>query len=66
MEHKKSGMIDNRKVKDSHQEGIERVKQRKGEFPAGNGHCSGKMSSTKGTSEANWKRSGGSMTPKSA
>ena len=28
----RSGMIDNRMVKDNHQEGIERVKQRKSEY----------------------------------
>ena len=65
MEYKcKEGMIDNRMVKDSHQEGISRVIQRKSEHgPKGQG---GKMSATKGTSESNWKRSGGSLTPRKA
>ena len=57
-------MNDNRMVKDSHQEGIGRVKQRKGEFPKGNGHCSGKMGD-KGASESHWKR-GDKMTPRQA
>ena len=61
----KHEMQDNRMVKDSHQEGIERVKQRKGEMPKGNGHCSGKMSD-KGGKESNFKREGGSMTPRRA
>lgn len=59
------GMIDNRKVKDSHQEGIGRVIQRKSEKSGGNGHCSGKMSG-KGASESNFKRTGGSLTPRKA
>jgi hypothetical protein len=65
MEYKcKEGMIDNRMVKDSHQEGIARVIQRKSERdPKGQG---GKMSATKGTSESNWKRSGESLTPRKA
>jgi hypothetical protein len=60
MEHKeKSGMIDNRMVKDNHQEGIARVIQRKGE-PGRVGEP-GKMSQ-KGS--ANWKRSDSAMTPR--
>ena len=61
MEYKhKEGMIDNRMVNDNHQQGIERVKQRKGE--AGRVGQPGKMVST---GHANWKnRSSG--TPKSA
>ncbi len=59
MEHKKGGMIDNRKVSDSHQEGISRVIQRKGE--GGRVGQPGKMVST---GHANWKRDGGSMTPR--
>jgi hypothetical protein len=55
----KAGMIDNRKVKDTHQEGISRVKQRKGDMEKGE---MGKMTSR---GSANWsKRSSG--TPKSA
>jgi hypothetical protein len=56
-------MIDNRMVKDSHQEGIARVIQRKGE--AGRVGQPGKMSG-KPSEHANWKRSGGSMTPRRA
>lgn len=32
MRHEHRGMIDNRKMHDSHQEGIERVKQRRSEY----------------------------------
>lgn len=53
-------MIDNKKGKVSRQAGIERVKQRKGDLQKGQG---GKMSA-KGN--ANWKRSGGSLTPRKA
>lgn len=61
MEHKlKEGMIDNRKVNDNHQGGIERVKQRKGDMETGQ---PGKM---KGHGHANWKRSGSSLTPRKA
>lgn len=56
-------MIDNRKVKDSHQEGINRVTQRKGE-----NKCtaqSGKMGGKK--QEAHWERpKSGSLTPRKA
>jgi len=52
-------MIDNGKVKDNHQQGIERVKQR-GPMPKGQ---PGKMSD-KG--KANWKRSGDKLTPRKA
>jgi hypothetical protein len=55
----KSGMIDNRKVSDNHQQGIERVKQRKGDMEKG------EMGKMKSTGSANFsKRSSG--TPKSA
>jgi hypothetical protein len=61
MEHKpKGGMIDNRMVSDSHQGGIERVVQRKGE--AGRVGQPGKMT---GKGHANWNRpSHGSLTPR--
>lgn len=59
MEHKKGGMMDNRKVNDNHQQGIERVKQRSGE--GGRVGQPGKMT---GKGHANWKRDGGSMTPR--
>ena len=55
----KSGMIDNRKVSDTHQEGISRVIQRKGE--GGRVGQPGKMT---GKGHAEWKRSGGSLTPR--
>lgn len=62
MKHKSHGsMIDNRKVSDSHQEGIARKIQRKGE-PGRVGEP-GKMSQ-KG--HANWRRHGGSLTPRQA
>ena len=55
----KREMIDNRKVSDNHQDGISRVIQRKGE--GGRVGQPGKMEST---GHANWKRSGGSLTPR--
>lgn len=64
MEHKpKEGMIDNRMVKENHQQGIERVKQRKGDMPVGQ---PGKMSAMpKG--KANWRRPmHGASTPRGA
>jgi hypothetical protein len=62
----KHEMIDNRKVKDSHQEGIARVIQRKSDRTRADseGH-QGKMNDKRG-SESNWKRSGGSLTPRKA
>jgi hypothetical protein len=53
-------MIDNRMVKDDHQEGIERVKQRKGAMEVGQG---GRMKS-KPEEMANWRRSGEQLTPR--
>ena len=47
-------MIDNRKVKDSHQGGIERIKQRSGDMQKGQG---GKMSNAP-KEKARWKRTG--------
>lgn len=58
------GMIDNRRVKDTHQEGIERVKQRKGEHEKVDGH-NGYMGGKVG-SESNWKRKGDTLTPRKA
>lgn len=58
MQEKKSMMIDNRKVSDNHQQGIERVKQRKGDMEVGQG---GKMGMHHG--KDSFKRSGGKMTP---
>lgn len=57
---KKSGMMDNRKVNDNHQQGIERVKQRKGDMEVGQG---GKMG--KGDM-AHWKRPDNAKTPRLA
>lgn len=56
-------MIDNKKIKDNHQEGIARKKQRSGE--SGRMGEPGKMSG-KPREKANWKREGGSMTPRKA
>jgi hypothetical protein len=66
----KAGMIDNRKVKDSHQEGISRVMQRKSEKMSAdsaghNGSMAGGWGKGAG-SEKNWKRSGASLTPRKA
>jgi hypothetical protein len=59
MEYKcKEGMIDNRMVKDDHQQGIERVKQRS-PMPKGQG---GKMKAHT-ESESHWKR-GNTLTPR--
>lgn len=71
MEYKcKAGMIDNRKVHDTHQEGIGRVIQRKSEKMRADseGH-KGSMAKGWGSgagSEKNWKRSDASMTPRKA
>lgn len=55
-------MKDNRKVSDSHQEGISRKIQRKGDMEVGQ---QGKMS-MKPKQMANWKRSGDKLTPRKA
>lgn len=55
-------MIDNVKVKDNHQQGIERVKQRKGDMETGQG---GKMNMRPKT-PANWKRASSAATPRKA
>ena len=59
----KDGIIDNRRVNDNHQEGIKRVIQRKSEH----GPCaqSGKMGHAN-RSDAGFKRSGASLTPRKA
>lgn len=54
--------MDNRKVKDNHQQGIERVKQKSGDMKPGQG---GKMSGMP-KEKANWKRSDSAMTPRKA
>jgi hypothetical protein len=53
-------MKGNRRVNDSHQEGIERVKQRKGDMEKGQGGKMGKRS------EADWKRPDSASTPRKA
>lgn len=62
----KGEMIDNRRVKDSHQEGISRVLQRKSEKDPSTRPCSGKMGKDKGNEKRDWDRDHGSMTPKKA
>ncbi len=65
MEHKsKDGMMDNRKVSDSHQEGINRVKMRKGDLVKGQG---GKLTGHSYHSEgSHFNRDKSGMTPKKA
>lgn len=55
-------MIDNKHVKEDHQEGIKRVMQRKGDMMKGQG---GKMRNAP-SEQAHWKRSGGKLTPRQA
>ncbi len=55
-------MIDNRKVKDNHQEGIARVKMRSGDLKKGQG---GKMSNGK-DGKGSWKRPDNATTPRRA
>jgi hypothetical protein len=57
----KHGMIDNTKVNENHQGGIERVIQRKGDMEVGQG---GKMG--KAEEKANWKRPNDANTPRKA
>jgi hypothetical protein len=57
-----SGMIDNRMVKDNHQQGIERVKQRGHDKMDSAGHH-GKMGRG---DKAHWSRRGDSLTPRKA
>lgn len=61
----KEGMIDNRMVKENHQQGIERVKQRKGDTTRADivGH-NGKMGKDI-PSQSNWKRND-ILTPRKA
>lgn len=58
------GFIDNRMVKENHQQGIERVKQRKSEhyIDDSKGHY-GKMGPG---DKAHWSRRGDSLTPRKA
>ena len=65
----KEGMIDNRMVKENHQQGIERVKQRKGDTTRADreGHH-GSMANGwkhKGSLETHWKRND-VLTPRKA
>lgn len=55
------GMIDNRMVKDNHQEGISRVMQRKGDLMKGQGGKMGEHGKGMG-----WKRSSDPLTPRKA
>jgi hypothetical protein len=65
MKHKgKEGMIDNRKVNDNHQGGIERVKQRSDNKKDAEGHH-GKMGNKK-PNLSHWSRKGDSLTPRKA
>lgn len=59
----KDGMIDNRMVKDNHQQGIERVLQRKGNPKDCAGH-NGKMGVS--TPKADFARKGDALTPRKA
>jgi hypothetical protein len=59
----KEGMIDNRIVKDNHQQGIERVLQRKHDKKDVEGH-SGYMGGK--FDKAHWSRKGDSLTPRKA
>lgn len=58
----KKEMIDNRKVKDSHQEGIKRVMQKDHKKAEG---YDGKLGKNRG-SDKGFKRSGESLTPRRA
>ena len=60
----KEGMIDNRMVKDNHQEGIKRVLQRKSETEKRDGHFGGMSHGHR--SDESFKRKGGSLTPRKA
>jgi hypothetical protein len=55
-------MIDNRRVKDNHQQGIERVLQRKGDLKKGQ---QGKMHN-RPDEHANWRRPDAATTPRQA
>ncbi len=59
----KEGMIDNRIVKDNHQQGIKRVLQRRSDRQDIAGH-SGKMGGH--IDKAHWSRKGDSLTPRKA
>jgi hypothetical protein len=59
----KDGMIDNRMVKENHQQGISRVLQRGTSKPDVYGH-NGKMGTIH--DKAHWSRKGDSLTPRKA
>ncbi len=64
-EHKvKGSMIDNRKVNDNHQQGIERVKQRPSERNPKD--CEGHHGKMGQGDKAHWSRRGDSLTPRKA
>lgn len=64
-EHKpKEGMIDNRIVHDTHQQGIERVKQRRSEYNPKD--CEGHHGKMGRGDKAHWSRRGDSLTPRKA
>ena len=60
----KDGMIDNRKVSDNHQQGIERVKQRASEKNPKD--CEGHYGKMGKGDKAEWSRKGDSLTPRKA
>ena len=62
--HAMSGMIDNRMVHDKHQEGIERVKQRRSEHNPKD--CEGHKGKMGSGDKAHWSRKGDSLTPRKA
>jgi hypothetical protein len=65
MAKERAGMIDNRIVKDNHQQGIERVKQRRSEYNPKD--CEGHHGKMGGhIDKAHWSRKGDSLTPRKA
>lgn len=64
MAKERAGMIDNRMVKDNHQEGIERVKQKRSEYNPKD--CEGHHGKMGPGDKAHWSRRGDSLTPRKA
>ena len=64
MSEHKGRMIDNRMVKDTHQEGIERIKQRKSDYNSKD--CDGHHGKMGNGDKAHWSRRGDSLTPRKA
>jgi hypothetical protein len=60
----KSRMIDNRMVKDNHQQGIERVKQKRSDYNPKD--CEGHHGKMGMGDKAHWSRKGDSLTPRKA